>query len=584
MGHSATKVRDIRAAWTRRVLRAAGGGLALCALLVLAAGQVASASGGPIAVTVNSDLTNTILEGPTASMGAGGAIATFTDSNSGCPGACLPASDYSAKVNWGDNGPKSTCPSSSCTITAPGGGSSTYTIVATHVYSDEFNCPADTCGFPINVVVTNTTNATTSGGDGTIAIKDQPFVAGTPVAINATANQPFNGQIGLFQDGNQLAQPTDQGGLPEYSVSIDWGDGTAVDTTSGSTAIASCGSSPGLGSSDDGCQMGVSGAHTYTLAGSYTVHITISDGADPHSLIFTNSATVAAASCVGNVGGTRFYTLDGFGGITADGVAAHATGSGYWKNWDIARGIAVEPDGTGGYVMDAWGGLHQFSVGSCSMPAAVSNEAYWKNQNLARGIALAPWSTPSTPAGYTLDAYGGVHPFGSAPAAGQSAYWKGQDLARGIVILPDSTPSSVGGYTLDAYGGVHPFGNAPAVVTPAYFKGKDIARGLVLLPTATHGAPAGYTLDGYGGIHAFGLAPAVTSSGHWSFDAGRAIILLPGSNGTSAGGYVMDLYGGPHEFGTASPMANGSYAYWKNWAIARGLGEAGEGTTVRKLP
>jgi hypothetical protein len=571
----------VRGAWPRRVVKTVGGLAAVCGFLVLAAGQVSAASG--IVVTVPGDLTaKDHSEGVTYSMGQpGGPLATFTDSNSGCPASCQPASGYTATVNWGDSGPQTKCPSSACTITAPTAGGMSYSISANHAYADEDNGLA--LGFPVLVVVKNNVTPSTASGNGNIAVQDQTFVAGSPFTFNATAGQLFNGQIGVFQDGNALAMPLDHGGsLPEYTVSIQWGDGA---TSAGTAAIGSCGTVSGLGAGQ-GCQMGVSGSHTYANAGTPTVTITIMDGSAPNSLTFTSTANVGAPGCVGNVGGTHFYTLDGFGGIHADGVAAAASGAPYWKNFDIARAIAVFTDGkgSGGYVMDAYGGLHPFAVGSCAAPASVSNESYWAGQNLARGLAIAPWSTPASPAGYTVDLHGGVHPFGSAPVVSNPSYWPTLDIIRGIVLLPDSTPSSVGGYTLDAYGGIHSFGDAPAVATPAYWKGWDIARGMVMLPSATHGAPGGYTLDGYGGLHAFGTAPIVTQSAYWSgFDAARAVILLPDSNSTSAGGYTMDLYGGPHQFGTAAPMANGTYAYWGGWAIARGLGEGGEGSGVRKI-
>jgi hypothetical protein len=50
---------------------------------------------------------------------------------------------------------------------------------------------------------------------------------------------------------------------------------------------------------------------------------------------------------------------------------------------------------------------------------------------------LLPGSTPATAAGYTLDAYGGIHPFAvggrAMPVAiGQYGYWPGMDIARAL--------------------------------------------------------------------------------------------------------------------------------------------------------
>ncbi len=44
------------------------------------------------------------------------------------------------------------------------------------------------------------------------------------------------------------------------------------------------------------------------------------------------------------------------------GAAPLAVPSGlpYWPNWDIARGIAIAPDGNTGFVLDGFGGVHPF--------------------------------------------------------------------------------------------------------------------------------------------------------------------------------------------------------------------------------
>ena len=45
-----------------------------------------------------------------------------------------------------------------------------------------------------------------------------------------------------------------------------------------------------------------------------------------------------------------------FGGAPAVSITA------YWPHWDVARAIALRADGTAGYVLDAYGGLHPFTV------------------------------------------------------------------------------------------------------------------------------------------------------------------------------------------------------------------------------
>jgi len=137
------------------------------------------------------------------------------------------------------------------------------------------------------------------------------------------------------------------------------------------------------------------------------------------------------------------------------------------------------------------------------MPPAVASASYWPGWDIVRGVATVPGGSGSLTAsgGLVLDGYGGIHPFGGAPPVRGGAYWPGFDIARAIALLPDAS----GGYELDGFGGVHPFaiGNAPMpreVTQPAYGPGWDIARGITAYANG-----AGAVLDGYGGLHGFGI-------------------------------------------------------------------------------
>ena len=72
-------------------------------------------------------------------------------------------------------------------------------------------------------------------------------------------------------------------------------------------------------------------------------------------------------------------------------------------------------------------------------------------------------------------------------------YWPGWDIARGLVLRSDDS----GGYVLDGYGGLHPFGTAPAITSSVYWPGWDIARGVTLRNDNT-GVDV---VDGAGGLH-----------------------------------------------------------------------------------
>jgi spore germination protein YaaH len=185
------------------------------------------------------------------------------------------------------------------------------------------------------------------------------------------------------------------------------------------------------------------------------------------------------------------YELDGYGGIHPFTVGSSPMPPlpaqyPYFPGRDIAKKITLLPDGSGGYVLDAFGGLHPWAVAGKPLPASIGAHGYWPNSNIARDVWLAPDSSATGAHGYVLDFYGGFHPFWSSGAAVPAAvaaygYWAGRDIARGMWFLPNATASTATGYTLDAYGGIHPFAVAGQPLPPeigqyGYWPGNDIAR------------------------------------------------------------------------------------------------------------
>jgi outer membrane protein assembly factor BamB len=351
---------------------------------------------------------------------------------------------------------------------------------------------------------------------------------------------------------------------------------TSVNVTS--VAITGANSTDYAKSSDT-----CTGATVAALGGTCTLQVTFTApalGGFPASLTFTD--TGPGASQVILLSGTgalddsaHLYTLDGYGGVHADGSSPAMSSAAYWPKFNIARSIALFPDGTGGYVLDGYGGLHEFG----SAPQ-ITVAAYWSGWDIARQVVLAPWATPASPAGWTLDGYGGLHPFGGAPSISGNPYWGGFDIARGVAILPDSTPSTVAGYELDGYGGVHAFGGAQGVFNAPYWKGWDIARSLTISPNASRSSGAGWVVDGYGGVHAFGSAPSLTASSYFNGnDIARGIVAWTGP-GPAQGGWVLDGYGGIHPFGSAPTIAG--YPYWAGFDIATALGGNGISSGSRR--
>jgi hypothetical protein len=281
----------------------------------------------------------------------------------------------------------------------------------------------------------------------------------------------------------------------------------------------------------------------------------------------------STASTQVSAGATRthpwsgLYVLDGYGGIDASdspplGVSA------YWQGWRIARAAHGRPAANApqsGLVLDGWGGLHPYGAYITSLKGG----GYWLNWDIARDFAWLPDGS----GGYVLDGYGGLTGFSvngaSIPPPVQgAAYWSGRDIARKVVIFTDGK----GGYVLDSFGGVHPFGIGqaapPAPVLTDYWPNWNIARDIAVIP----GTHSGYVLEGYGGVHSFAppgqpLPSGFTNGPYWSgWDIARGIWLLPSSTLSAPAGYVLDGYGGVHQIGTAPPVAR--YPYWPGWDIA----------------
>jgi len=123
-------------------------------------------------------------------------------------------------------------------------------------------------------------------------------------------------------------------------------------------------------------------------------------------------------------------------------ASRRGNGNSYW-GWDIARKVVIFPDGSGGYVLDGFGGLHPFGINGAPPVAATSVAAtsYWPGWDIAPDIVLTPGN--GNHSGYVLDGYGGLHPFhpttdgSTMPGAITSAYW-GWDIARAVWLLPGS--------------------------------------------------------------------------------------------------------------------------------------------------
>ncbi|MEZ5170900.1 MAG: N-acetylmuramoyl-L-alanine amidase [Acidimicrobiia bacterium] len=186
--------------------------------------------------------------------------------------------------------------------------------------------------------------------------------------------------------------------------------------------------------------------------------------------------------------GGGWYQLDGTG--TVDAVFAPHYGE-HDFNWDIARDIAVMPDGKGYIVLDGYGGLWKF--GSANQGTMKNLRGpYWNGWDIARDVAI----TPNGKGLVVLDAWGGLHPRGNAPVVAGS-YWPGWDIAKDVEFDDD-----FGVYILDGLGGIRQR-NGASNFGADYWPGWDLAEDLTV-----KGDGSGYaSLDAWGGIHPRGNMP-----------------------------------------------------------------------------
>jgi cyclophilin family peptidyl-prolyl cis-trans isomerase len=129
-----------------------------------------------------------------------------------------------------------------------------------------------------------------------VSFADQPLAFTPATSVGATeGTSAANTTLGTLTDPTTSAVPAD------YQISINWGDGTPLDTTSGkATATGTAG------------QFTITGTHTYKEAGNFPIDVKIADvhtstaggdngGATAES---TTTASVADAALSGATGGT----------------------------------------------------------------------------------------------------------------------------------------------------------------------------------------------------------------------------------------------------------------------------------------
>jgi hypothetical protein len=165
-----------------------------------------------------------------------GTVATVTDGD-----PMDKAAEYSATINWGDGSP-----TSPGTVTGPDGGP--YSVNGTHTYAEEGT-------YTVKVHVTDSDSTNTADATSTAKVGDAALTS--MCAMPPVTAQAYTGPTATFKDSSST------GTLSDFSATIKWGDAT---TTPGTIA-----GGPGL------APYTVSGSHTYTSTGPFTVTTTIND-------------------------------------------------------------------------------------------------------------------------------------------------------------------------------------------------------------------------------------------------------------------------------------------------------------------
>jgi hypothetical protein len=182
-------------------------------------------------LTAPSNLTLNMAEGDTHN----GAVGSFADAN-----PIAGTSDFVATIFWGDNA------SSAGTVTSVGGGRFSISNPTSHVYR--------TAG-------TYTVNTHVADHGASIDIPATAHV--NDLALSATGNnRVWLAGTGATQNMAQFIDPNPGSLTSDFTVNIDWGDGT---------------STAGIVNKTSTSHFNVSGTHTYARAGIYTSTISIAD-------------------------------------------------------------------------------------------------------------------------------------------------------------------------------------------------------------------------------------------------------------------------------------------------------------------
>jgi hypothetical protein len=258
-----------------------------------------SSNGQTVSVKSTATVADALLTAGTltASGGVEGSLAghatfTFTDAN-----PLATAADFTASCDWGDG-------SSPSSGTVTGSGSGPYSVdCGGHTYAEEGS-------FTVTVNVTDDGGQTTSASN-SVTVADAPL--SSTCAAAAVTPQAFSGDTATFTDADANGIGTD------YTATINWGDGSSP--TSGTIA-----GGPGTG------PYTVTGSHTYSSTGPFTIITTINDAGGSTTSVSCSTLVFAFAPGQG-----AFVIGDNSSGL---GNAVTFWGASWWKLNSLSGGTA----------------------------------------------------------------------------------------------------------------------------------------------------------------------------------------------------------------------------------------------------
>lgn len=237
------------------------------------ANNIASAT----TVVTDAPLTNSSVTLPNSIAGDSTGLltlGTFTDAYANSAGDPLGAAAFTATITWASGNV------TSGTITQSTTNKNLYTVTGSTSF-------ASAGTYPVSILISDADGQTTTISDSEIVTTGGSGSSTAPdSALVATGGQTFSAVAGQSTGTLTLATFTDPGGAEattNYSASINWGDGSATDTSALITYLGN-----GI--------FAVTDSHTYATeninASPYTISIIVHHAGQPDSNTVTDSANV----------------------------------------------------------------------------------------------------------------------------------------------------------------------------------------------------------------------------------------------------------------------------------------------------